>query len=176
MVRVRQPGLLLGEWACLGALGAGKLHGFAVAKRLAVDGDIGRVWTLSRPLTYRALSTLSDMTLVRPAGEEAGTAGPNRTLLALTPKGRAALKAWLATPVGHPRDVRAELLLKIVIADSMGIDRSTLIQRQLAEFETQRATRLHEKAPGPDGLVDPVNVWRFEFADAAVRFLKSLQR
>lgn len=174
MVRVRQPGLLLGEWACLGALGAGKLHGFAVAKRLEVDGDIGRVWTLSRPLTYRALNTLLEQGMVRPAGEEPGTAGPNRTLLALTPKGRTALKNWLATPVGHPRDVRGELLLKIVICDSMGLDRSVLIERQLAAFEIQRAARASEKAPDDEGFVDPVRVWRFEFVDAAVRFLQSL--
>ncbi len=174
MVRVRQPGLLLGEWACLGALGAGKLHGFAVAKLLAVDGDIGRVWTLSRPLTYRALNTLLEQGLVRPAREEPGTAGPNRTILALTPKGRSALRSWLATPVGHPRDVRGELLLKIVISDSIGLDRSVLIERQLAEFEKQRAARTSEKAPDDNGLVDPVSVWRYEFVDAAVRFLRSL--
>ncbi len=174
MVRLRQPGLLLGEWACLGTFGAGKLHGFAVTKRMSVDGDIGRVWTLSRPLTYRALSTLTEMGMIRPAGEEPGTAGPNRTLLALTPKGRAALKSWLAKPVGHPRDVRGELLLKIVISDSMGLDRSVLIQRQLAEFENQRTARESDMAPDENGIVDPVNIWRFEFVDAAVRFLQAL--
>lgn len=174
MVRLRQPGLLLGEWACLGALGAGKLHGFAIAKRMAIEGDIGRVWTLSRPLTYRALSTLTDMALIRPAGEEPGTAGPNRTLLVLTPKGRASLRGWLRSPVDHPREVRTDLLLKIVIADSMGVSREQLIERQLAAFESHRGIRLAEMIPGPDGVIDPVAQWRFEFAEAAVRFLKSL--
>ncbi len=107
MVRVRQPGLLLGEWACLAALAEGRLHGFAIARRLAPDGDLGRVWTLSRPLTYRALTTLTERGLVRAVASEPGAGGPNRTVMALTPKGRRALEGWLATPVAHPRDVRA---------------------------------------------------------------------
>ena len=174
VVRLRQPGLLLGEWACLGALGGGRLHGFAVAKRLASDGDIGRVWTLSRPLTYRAVRTLSDLVLIRPTGEEPGIAGPNRTMLALTPKGRTALRRWLAEPVQHPRDVRSELLLKIVVGDSLGVDRSALVERQIAVFAAQRAQRVAELRTGDGELVDPVRLWRLEFADAAVRFLDGL--
>ncbi len=173
MVRVRQPGLLLGEWACLGALGGGKLHGFAVAKRLGPTGDIGRVWTLSRPLTYRALSTLTDSEMIRATGQEPGVAGPNRTLLTLTPKGKAALKRWLQTPVVHPRDVRGELLLKVIIADLTGTDRTALVLRQLEVFAEQRDARIVEL--GNSASADPVGLWRFEFADAAVRFLNKLQ-
>jgi hypothetical protein len=50
--------LLLGEWACLGALDAGPSHGFALAEQLGPSGPIGRVWSLSRPLTYRAIDRL----------------------------------------------------------------------------------------------------------------------
>lgn len=173
MVRLRQPGLLLGEWACLGALGEGRLHGFAIAKRLAPDGDLGRVWTLSRPLTYRALSQLTEMGLIRAVAEEAGASGPNRTLLALTPKGKRALLAWLQEPVGHPRDVRGELLLKLVVADLMGVDRSELVQRQRALFEAQQAARAAELRT-QEGRGDPVVRWRYEFVGAAVRFLTSI--
>ena len=47
--------LLLGEWACLGLLYSGPSHGFAIAARLKPGSDIGRIWSLTRPLTYRAL-------------------------------------------------------------------------------------------------------------------------
>ncbi len=174
MVRVRQPGLLLGEWVCLGALGSGRLHGFAVAKRLAPDGDIGRVWSLSRPLSYRALTTLTDLDLIKPVAEEPGVAGPNRTLLALTPKGRTALRRWLGEPVNNLRDVRGELLAKIVITDLMGLDRSALISRQLAVFSAQSALRSAALATNEQGPDDPVALWRVQFADAAIRFLSSL--
>jgi DNA-binding PadR family transcriptional regulator len=171
VVRVRQPGLLLGEWACLGALGSGRLHGFAIARRLAPDGDLGRVWTLSRPLTYRAIGTVTEMGLIRPTGEEPGHAGPNRTVLSLTPKGRSLLKRWLGEPVLHPRDVRTEFLLKIVLCDDMGVDRDALVAKQLTLFQAHVAERKREaRALGRD----PVASWRVEFAAAAVRFLESL--
>jgi DNA-binding PadR family transcriptional regulator len=171
MVRHRKPGLLLGEWACLGALGAGRLHGFGVAKRLDAEGDLGRIWTLSRPLVYRALNQLQDMNFVRAAGEEPGHAGPNRTVLVLTPKGRGALRSWLAEPVSHPRDVRTELLLKIVIGESMDIDGTVLLERQRTVFDTQVRARRAELAKGPS---DAVDLWRVEFADAALRFVSRL--
>jgi DNA-binding PadR family transcriptional regulator len=172
MVRVRQPGLLLGEWACLGALGAGRLHGFAIARRLAPGGDLGRVWSLSRPLTYRAIGTISSMGLIRPTSEEPGEAGPNRTVLGLTPKGRSQLRSWLATPVLHPRDVRGELLLKIVLCDDIGVERGPLVRTQLEIFERHWAERRREAA---STAADPVAQWRAEFAAAAVRFLQTLE-
>ena len=171
MVRVRQDGLLLGEWACLAALGQGRLHGFAVAKRLAPDGDLGRVWTLSRPLTYRAITTLTDHGLVKPVTEEPGNGGPTRTVVGLTPKGRTALKRWLDEPVVHPRDVRSELLLKIVVRQQMGLARDPLVSAQIALFERHVASRATELASDPG---DPVRIWRVEFAEAAVRFVRSV--
>ncbi len=172
MVRLRQPGLLLGEWACLAALAQGRLHGFAVAKRLAPDGDLGRVWSMSRPLTYRAIATLTDMGLVRASGEEAGHGGPTRTVVALTPKGRKALRIWLTLPVSHPRDVRSELLLKIVVCDLMGLDRDQLVSAQLTQFEVHLANRSADLAEHPG---DPVRLWRVEFAQAAIAFLDALR-
>ena len=53
--------LLLGEWACLGVVAVAPTHGFAVAQRLRPEGDLGRVWSLSRALTYRALDHQSTM-------------------------------------------------------------------------------------------------------------------
>ena len=60
----------MGEWACLGILATGRAHGFAVAARLKPTGDVGRVWSMSRPLTYRALDQLAAQGLIRPVGEE----------------------------------------------------------------------------------------------------------
>lgn len=171
MVRTRGEGLLLGEWACLAALAGGRLHGFAVARRLAPDGDLGRVWTLSRPLTYRALATLEAEGLVRPVSEERGDAGPNRTLLAITPAGRARLRRWVREPVTHLRDLRSELLLKIVVSDTLGIDRLPLVASQRARLEHQCRESAATVAAAPD---DPVALWRAESAEAALRFLDRL--
>src|SRR5262245_54123542 len=95
MARVRTDELLLGEWASLGVLMKRPAHGYDVASRLSPTGDVGRVWSLSRSLTYRALDQLTQRGLVKPVGEERGKAGGNRTILALTRQGRTRLRAWL---------------------------------------------------------------------------------
>ncbi len=174
MTRVRQPGLLLGEWACLGALAAQRAHGFAVAKRLAASGDIGRVWSLSRPLTYRALDMLVELGMIRAVAEERGAAGPNRMVLGATPKGRRALRTWLHQPVEHLRDVRGELLLKLVVSDINGVDTAALVAAQLQMFTELHGALMDQGMLVVGERLDPVAVWRQENADAAVRFLSRL--
>jgi DNA-binding PadR family transcriptional regulator len=158
--------LLLGEWACLGVLAQGPNHGFAVAQELRVTGDIGRVWSLTRPLTYRAIDQLIDRGYLQVVGEEPGMAGGNRTIVSITRTGRAALRSWCRTPVHHLRDMRSELLLKLVVASKNDIDTSPLIvaQRVIVE-DFVRANR---------GSRDVVSSWRREMALAAKRFLDSL--
>ena len=45
----------LAEAVCLTLVAREPTHGWSIVKALAPDGEIGRVWSLSRPLTYRAL-------------------------------------------------------------------------------------------------------------------------
>jgi DNA-binding PadR family transcriptional regulator len=166
MARTRKDSLLLGEWACLAVLAQAPAHGYDVALRLAPAGDIGRVWSLSRSLTYRALDQLAQRGLVVPIGEERGKAGGNRTILAPTTQGRAMVKRWLGEPVRHIRDVRGELLVKIVLSD----DPQPLLEAQRAELEPM-VDALAATAGARSGIADPVAVWRFESSRAALRFL-----
>ena len=163
--------LLLGEWACLGILYPAPTHGFAIAARLKPSGDVGRVWSLSRALTYRSLDQLALRDYIRPIGEEPGIAGGNRTILAATRTGRARLRKWLATPVVHLRDLRSELLLKLIIADICDIDIDSMLIEQHAHIERlAEAITTHLEAE-PD---DVVAMWRRESSSAALRFLDSL--
>jgi len=109
VIRSDRHELLLGEWACLGLIYPGRTHGFAVATRLKPTGDVGRVWSLSRPLTYRSLEQLSGRGYIHAVGEERGLAGGNRTILKATRVGRSQFRKWLDTPVPHLRDLRSEL-------------------------------------------------------------------
>ncbi|HUF97372.1 MAG TPA: hypothetical protein VMM60_04525 [Ilumatobacter sp.] len=163
--------LLLGEWACLGILYAAPAHGFAIAARLKPDGDVGRVWSLSRALTYRSIDQLVQRGYVQPIGEEPGIAGGNRTIMAATRSGRAQLRKWLGAPVPHLRDLRSELLLKLVIADICGIDVAAMLTRQRGHVEQLAeaiAADLHSH-PG-----DVVALWRSESSFAALRFVDRL--
>ncbi len=173
MARTTAEQLLLGEWACLGILYQGPNHGFAIASRLKPDGDIGRVWSLSRPLTYRSIEQLTVRGHVHAIGEERGIAGGNRTKLAATRQGRAALRKWVATPVAHLRDLRSELLLKLVIAEQCGIDVSEMLVRQrqrIAAIAEALDAKVAAAAP------DVVTLWRDESSDMALRFIDKLQQ
>ncbi len=169
MARTAEHQLLLGEWACLGILCAKPSHGFAIAALLKPEGEVGRVWSLSRALTYRALDQLTQRGYVQPKGEEPGIAGGNRTILAPTRSGRAHLKKWLDQPVGHLRDVRSELLLKVVLADMNGVDTTAMLVAQRDSFAPMAA-----RLAAQDDTADPVAMWRIESSQAAVRFVERL--
>lgn len=166
MVSADQPrDPLLGEWACLGVLYDRPAHGWAIVKQLRPDGDIGRIWHLSRPLTYRSLDQLTGRGWVEPVGEEPGVAGPNRTILGATRTGRAQFRTWLRTPVAHLRDLRSELLLKLVFADQHGIDITGMLDEQRDIIDE------HARALAATHSDDVVAIWRTEATRAARRFL-----
>ena len=167
MVRVKAE-YSLGEWACLGIVTLRPAHGFAVASRLAPDGDLGRVWSMTRPNTYRCLDQLGAAGMLVARGEERGLAGGNRTILAATPRGRSALRRWLATPIKHLRDVRGELLVKVTLADWYGYDVTDLLVRQKEAFAPHVAALTAAAKTNPADLVAR---WRLESSHAVLRFL-----
>ena len=172
-MRTTEQQLLLGEWACLGILYPAPSHGFAIAARLKPTGDVGRVWSLSRALTYRALDQLAARDYIRAVGEEPGIAGGNRTILAATRSGRAQLRKWLNTPVTHLRDLRSELLLKLIIADICGIGIGQMLERQHAHIEQMAAAMAGQV--DDDAPIDVVDLLRNEASQAALRFFTRLQ-
>jgi len=166
MARTRSDSLLLGEWACLGILAHAPAHGYDVAMRLAPTGDVGRVWSLRRSLTYRALDQLTQRNLIAPIAEEKGKAGGVRTILAPTKEGRAAVKRWLHEPVSHIRDVSGELLLKLVLSK----DPQSLLEAQRARFAPM-VEALANPGDARQTTADQVAVWRYESSRAVLRFI-----
>jgi len=164
---------LLTEWVVLALVAEGTTHGFDVAKTLAEDGDLGRIWTVRRPLVYRAVDALLEEQLLADAGTAKGARGPHRRLLRVTPAGRRALTAWLRAPVAHIRDVRTELLLKLALHERAGHDPADLVRRQQATFAPtlEALRRTATRAEGFDGVLAR---WRLESATAVERFLRSL--
>ena len=163
-------GLSLTEWAVLGILSMQPAHGFAVARELERGSALGQVWNIQRPLVYRALNRLEEQGLVRPHASEPGAGGPQRTVYRIERGGGRALHRWLHTPVQHLRDVRTELLLKLVLGDRLGTDQRQLVVDQQAVFAPHFAA-LDLPAPGP---VDPVARWRHESSQGVARFLDGL--
>ena len=161
----------LAEPVCLALVAEGPTHGWAVARLLAPAGEIGRIWALSRPLTYRSLDGLVDAGLVVRKGSEPGQ-GRERTILAVTTKGRRRSRAWLDEPVGHLRDVRTALLVKLELRRRAGLPLTPLLEAQQQAF-APIVERLAGAEPGAGAAdeTDLVGLWRRESASTVDRFL-----
>jgi PadR family transcriptional regulator AphA len=155
----------------LALVAEGETHGFEVARVLAEDGDLGRVWTVPRPLVYRAVDSLVTDGLLTETGRAPGQ-GPRRRLVRATPRGRAAARRWLEQPAQHVRDVRTELLLKLGLLARAGRSPATLLARQRAALSPTIAS-LRDSAPG-SGFDEVLARWRRASAEAVLAFLEAI--
>ncbi len=142
-------------------------HGWAVAAEFAPDADLGRVWSVSRQLVYRAIDTLASDGMVSRSAPQPGE-GPDKVILSPTARGRAADTQWLELPVEHLRDLRTEFLCKLLLRRRRGLAVVRFVRRQRRQLEDHLAAL--SALPGGD----PVDLWRRESARAAIRFLDSL--
>jgi DNA-binding PadR family transcriptional regulator len=165
--------LTVGEWALLALLAEHPAHGFALAREMALDGDVGRVWTMRRPLVYRAPETLERMGLARPVATLPSTSGPQRTVLEATAAGKRALKTWLGEPVEHVRDARSLLMLKLLFLTRRGADPAPLLEAQRARFSAL-AQRLASAADEAEAFDRVLLLWRLETTMAAIRFTEAM--
>lgn len=169
-----RPDAALAEPVCLALVAEGPTHGWAVARVLAPEGEIGRIWALSRPLTYRALDGLVDAGLVVRKGSEPGQ-GRERTILAITAKGRRRNRAWLDEPVEHLRDVRTALLVKLELRRRGGLPLAPLLEAQQRAFapivERLAGTERAAGSAANADQTDLVGLWRRESASTVDRFL-----
>lgn len=156
--------LSLAEHVCLALVSEGIAHGWAVGAVLARDGELGRIWSLSRPLTYRAIDQLADKELVARTGTSPGR-GRDRRTVAATSRGRRATQRWLDAPVEHVRDVRTELLLKLELRRRAGLELVPLLDAQAEAFAHRIELLTSVREP------DLVDLWRREHARAVRRFL-----
>jgi DNA-binding PadR family transcriptional regulator len=168
-----QPDLSLTEWVVLALLAEGKSHGFALARTLGRSTTLGEVWTVPRPLVYRAIGRLEEQKLIAAVGEEPGNPGPPRTIYQVTGAGRKAAVQWRAEPVAHLREVRTAFLAKVLLRQRSKESLGPLVEAQREVFTPIFAelNRLFEEA-GSDAAVA---AWRYESSQAVARLLDHLQ-
>jgi len=167
------PDLSLSEWAVLALIAERPRHGFAIAKELASNAEIGQIFTVPRPVVYRALARLEQDDLIYPVGTEPGDRGPARTRMAATEMGRAAVDRWLLTPVAHVRDLRTQLLLQFRLLDRLGRDLAPLAVVQLEQL-SPIVDALRGQADAAIGFAALLARWRYEWAQAAARLLEGV--
>ena len=163
----------LPEWAALGLLCEGPRHGWAIAGALAPDGEVGRVYSCTRPLVYRALGQLREAGLVQEKGTAASDEGPTRTTLAPTRRGRAAFRTWRDSAVEHVRDLRSELMLKLLFHDRASSDPAELLREQ-ATFLIRGELALERQLRAATAFDRTLVLWRLSVVRAALSFVEAL--
>jgi len=144
-------------------------HGWAIHEQLAPTGDIGHAWTLSRQLVYRAIDTLVEDGLVKRATPKDGGGG-DKVIISPTAAGKRLAMQWLESPVTHLRDVRTELVLKVMLREKMELPLASFLTTQHEIFDPLIAV-INKDSSG-----SPVNLWRKESANAVKRYLSRLER
>lgn len=157
----------------LALLSGGPAHGFVLARAMAPAGEVGQVWSMRRPLVYRALETLEQRDLIRPVGTVPSQTGPQRTILEVTPAGKRAVTDWLGRPVEHVRDARSLLMLKLLFLGRRDDDPTGLLTAQHKQFSSQ-ADRLKTALDQTEGFGRALLLWRLEATEAAVRFTETM--
>lgn len=156
------------DWLVLGALASGATHGFAISTALGKEGDLGRIWSVRRPMVYQSVSKLIGLGLVEEGASERSVSGPSRTPLTLTADGHHLLEEWLLTPVEHLREMRPLLLTKIVLLRRRGADPTPLLHAQRARLIDALA---REPSESGDDVARIVDAWRREGARGVLAFL-----
>jgi DNA-binding PadR family transcriptional regulator len=167
------PALSLTEWVVLALLAEAPSHGFALSKTLSRSTPLGEVWTVPRPLVYRALGRLEEQGLIVEAGEEPGDPGPRRMVYEATDKGRKAAAQWRREPVRHLREVRSVFLAKVLLRRRAGEGLKPLVIEQRTVFEPLFQL-LADQFRATEG--EPVvTSWRHESSQAVARLLDHLE-
>jgi len=164
----------LAEWAALGLLCESPAHGWSLARAFEAEGEIGRELTVPRALVYRALAQLRELGLVEIRETSPSELGPARTTLGATRRGRADFKRWLHVPVEHVRDLRSELMLKLLFHERSGGDPAALLEKQAAILgRTERS--LERQAAASEGFDATLALWRLSTGRASLAFVEGLR-
>lgn len=174
-MRRRAEELAIGEWAVLALLAEGPTHGFALAGALDPEGEVGRVWTMKRPLVYHTIDSLVELGLAARVGTAAGAGGPRRRVVEATPVGRRRVTSWLRRPVAHVRDARSLLMLKLLFLERRDADPGSLLVAQRKRFAAIERT-LEASMSESQGFARTLLLWRLENVRAALRFVDELMR
>jgi len=163
----------LPEWAALGLLCEAPAHGWAIAEQLSPSGSLGAVYSGSRALTYRALAQLREAGLAEARRTDPSETGPARTTLGPTRLGRSQFGRWRDRPVEHVRDLRSELMLKLLFHERAGLDPRPLLEGQASTLaRIERA--LGDQLASSSGFARTLALWRLSACRGALSFVEGL--
>lgn len=142
MASGRVPSLSF-EYVILALLIPEPKHGYDLYKEMEAWVGLEEVWKLKQGMLYADLNKLEKLAYVASMPPDLQFSPP-RVNFKITQKGRAALEAWLGSPVQKPRDIRPEFLSKLLVATRFGREYTqNLLDLQKAKvqqwLETEKA-------------------------------------
>jgi len=124
------------EYALLGLLYEGPLHGYELYRRYSDRSGLAVVWKVKRSRFYAILARLGSIGLVE-MEVRIQQGRPPRKIFRLTPKGQSALRAWMMEPVADSREFRVEFPAKLYFcARTDPLAARALVSKQRAVCET----------------------------------------
>ena len=101
------------DHAILGLLRDHPDCGYRLRRRL--EHDMGSPWGLNPGQVYVALRRLAEQRLIVPTSDPEVGGNPGRQRWTMTPRGHAALEAWLRRPPAAHRPPRDEMLVRLLV-------------------------------------------------------------
>ena len=136
------------EYALLGYLQRGPLHGYQLHQELNNPLGAGRVWQVKQAQLYAWLGKLEEDGLIASSLQPQETR-PARRVFRITDRGQQAFEVWLSTPVQAPRQMRQEFQLKLYFARRQNQEAlKRLLELQQAACENW--LKNHQNSGGPE--------------------------
>ncbi|MQC25837.1 MAG: PadR family transcriptional regulator [Chloroflexi bacterium] len=136
----------------LGMLHRGPQTGYDLDKQ--INQYIHYAWTTNRSAVYRNLHKLRDLDLVEFERVEQDDS-PDKKVYALTDKGLAELKSWLATP-GLERQTRNPFLIQLLWGHLIDLPQQILILEERLSQVEENLRILEQRANFPDQIGIPL--------------------
>jgi len=173
MARTSAPFTL--ELTLLGILERTPMHGYNLCKAVQALDGFDLVWKLKQSSLYALVDKLEAAGLL--AGDlVAGDTHPSRKELRVTAAGKAALDAWVDSPVDSVRQMRQDFFARLYFARLTGPDRARrLLQAQRLACQGWRDNLL-ERLGSPGGAyLGVVLSHRLRIVEATLAWLETYE-
>jgi DNA-binding PadR family transcriptional regulator len=148
--RSKQRELSPSAYVVLGMIHLGRRSGYEIKQ--AVELSIRFFWTISHAQIYPALASLEKAGLIRGRADPRGRLP--RRVYALTPSGKATLRAWLKRDEPLPYELRDIGLVKLFFADLQDRAAACHLVATIGRRSAERIAQLQAIRPVADSLAE----------------------
>lgn len=166
------------EYALLGFLQQGPVHGYQLYQQLCDPLGLKQIWYLKQAQLYALLGRLEEAGYVTASIQQQETR-PARRVFHLTSAGRDAFQNWLYSPVQRPRQMRQEFQAKLYFAQLLGNDaceRLITQQRQVCRQWLELQHKSVEQDSADSIFLELVDQYRAGQIQAMLDWLQNCQQ